>query len=42
MQFLVRHALRLFGAPISDDADVLSAHEEIRAPSRCITRKAAW
>ncbi|MGH6832651.1 MAG: HlyC/CorC family transporter, partial [Methyloceanibacter sp.] len=30
MQFLVRHALRLFGAPISDDADVLSAHEEIR------------
>jgi len=30
MQFLVRHTLRLFGAPISDDADVLSAHEEIR------------
>ncbi len=30
MQFLVRHTLRLFGAPISDDADVLSAHDEIR------------
>jgi len=30
MQFLVRHTLRLFGAPISDDAEVLSAHEEIR------------
>jgi Mg2+/Co2+ transporter CorB len=30
MQFLVRHTLRLFGASISDDADVLSAHEEIR------------
>jgi Mg2+/Co2+ transporter CorB len=30
IQFLVRHALRLFGAPISDDVDVLSAHEEIR------------
>ncbi|MEX1059441.1 MAG: HlyC/CorC family transporter [Methyloceanibacter sp.] len=30
IQFLVRHTLRLFGAPISDDADVLSAHEEIR------------
>jgi Mg2+/Co2+ transporter CorB len=30
MQFLVRHTLRLFGANISDDADVLSAHEEIR------------
>jgi Mg2+/Co2+ transporter CorB len=30
MQFLVRHTLRLFGAFISDDADVLAAHEEIR------------
>ncbi len=30
MQFLVRHTLRLFGVSISDDADVLSAHEEIR------------
>jgi Mg2+/Co2+ transporter CorB len=30
MQFLVRHTLRLFGANISDDVDVLSAHEEIR------------
>jgi Mg2+/Co2+ transporter CorB len=30
IQFLVRHTLRLFGAPISDDAEVLSAHEEIR------------
>ena len=30
LQFLVRHTLRLFGASISDDADVLSAHEEIR------------
>jgi Mg2+/Co2+ transporter CorB len=27
MQFLVRHTLRLFGASISDDAEVLSAHE---------------
>ena len=30
LQFLVRHTLRLFGASIDDDADVLSAHEEIR------------
>lgn len=30
MQFLVRHTLRLFGAFISDDAEVLSAHEELR------------
>jgi Mg2+/Co2+ transporter CorB len=30
MQFLVRHTLRLFGVSISDDVDVLSAHEEIR------------
>lgn len=30
MQFLVRHTLRLFGALISDDAEVLSAHEELR------------
>ncbi len=30
MQFLVRHTLRLFGVSISDDAEVLSAHEEIR------------
>jgi Mg2+/Co2+ transporter CorB len=30
MQFLVRHTLRVFGLSISDDADVLSAHEEIR------------
>jgi Mg2+/Co2+ transporter CorB len=30
MQWIVRHTLRLFGAPISDDAEVLSAHEEIR------------
>ena len=30
MQFLVRHTLRLFGANISDDVDVLSAHEELR------------
>jgi Mg2+/Co2+ transporter CorB len=30
MQFLVRHTLRLFGAHISDDADVLSAHDELR------------
>ncbi len=30
MQFLVRHTLRLFGISISDDAEVLSAHEEIR------------
>jgi Mg2+/Co2+ transporter CorB len=30
MQFLVRHTLRLFGAFVSDDAEVLSAHEELR------------
>lgn len=30
MQLLVRHMLRLFGASVSDDADVLSAHEELR------------
>ena len=30
MQFLVRHTLRLFGVSISDDAEVLLAHEEIR------------
>ena len=43
MQWIVRHTLRLFGAPISDDAEVLSAHEEISAaPSSCTTRKAAW
>ena len=30
MQFLVRHTLRLFGAVVSDDAEVLSAHEELR------------
>jgi len=30
LQFLVRHTLRLFGSSITDDADVLSAHEELR------------
>jgi Mg2+/Co2+ transporter CorB len=30
MQFLVRHTLRLFGANVSDDVEVLSAHEELR------------
>ncbi|HEX2449042.1 MAG TPA: HlyC/CorC family transporter [Methyloceanibacter sp.] len=30
MQWIVRHTLRLFGVSISDEADVLSAHEEIR------------
>ena len=30
MQWIVRHTLRLFGVSISDDAEVLSAHEEIR------------
>jgi Mg2+/Co2+ transporter CorB len=30
IQWIVRHTLRLFGANISDDAEVLSAHEEIR------------
>ena len=30
MQWIVRHILRLFGVSISDDAEVLSAHEEIR------------
>jgi len=30
MQLLVRQTLRLFGTSVSDDTDVLSAHEEIR------------
>ncbi|HZJ11922.1 MAG TPA: HlyC/CorC family transporter [Methyloceanibacter sp.] len=30
MQWIVRHTLRLFGASISDDAEVLAAHEELR------------
>jgi Mg2+/Co2+ transporter CorB len=30
MQLLVRQTLRLFGISVSDDTDVLSAHEEIR------------
>jgi magnesium and cobalt exporter, CNNM family len=30
MQFLVRHTLRLLGASVSDDVEVLSAHEELR------------
>jgi len=30
MQFLVRHTLRLFGAFVSADAQVLSAHDELR------------
>jgi Mg2+/Co2+ transporter CorB len=30
MQWIVRHALRLFGISISDEAEVLTAHEEIR------------
>jgi Mg2+/Co2+ transporter CorB len=30
MQWIVRHTLRLFGISIADDAEVLSAHEEIR------------
>ena len=30
LQFLVRHTLRLFGSSITDDAEVLSAHEELR------------
>lgn len=30
LQFLVRHTLRLFGVSIDDDADVLSAHDELR------------
>jgi Mg2+/Co2+ transporter CorB len=30
MQWIVRHTLRLFGVSIADDAEVLSAHEEIR------------
>ncbi len=30
MQWIVRHTLRLFGVSISDDVEVLSAHEEIR------------
>jgi Mg2+/Co2+ transporter CorB len=30
MQFLVRHTLRLFGASVGEDVEVLSAHEELR------------
>jgi Mg2+/Co2+ transporter CorB len=30
IQWIVRHTLRLFGASIADDAEVLSAHEELR------------
>jgi len=30
MQWIVRHTLRLFGANVGDDIEVLSAHEEIR------------
>ena len=30
MQWIVRHTLRLFGANVSDEIEVLSAHEEIR------------
>ena len=30
MQWIVRHTLRLFGARISDDAEVLSVHDELR------------
>jgi magnesium and cobalt exporter, CNNM family len=30
MQFLVRHTLRLFGANVGDDVEVLGAHEELR------------
>jgi Mg2+/Co2+ transporter CorB len=30
MQWIVRHTLRLFGISISDDVEVLSAHEELR------------
>jgi Mg2+/Co2+ transporter CorB len=30
IQWIVRHTLRLFGVSISDDVEVLSAHEEIR------------
>lgn len=30
MQWVVRHTLRLFGARIADDAEVLSVHDELR------------
>jgi Mg2+/Co2+ transporter CorB len=30
MQWVVRHILRLFGASIADDAEVLSSHDELR------------
>jgi Mg2+/Co2+ transporter CorB len=30
MQWIVRHTLRLFGAPIADDVEVLSPHDELR------------
>jgi Mg2+/Co2+ transporter CorB len=39
IQFLVRHTLRLFGASISDEAEVLSAHEELRGTIELIHKE---
>jgi Mg2+/Co2+ transporter CorB len=39
MQFLVRHTLRLFGVSISDEAEVLSAHEELRGTIELIHKE---
>ena len=39
IQFLVRHTLRLFGASISDEDEVLSAHEELRGTIELIHKE---
>ena len=39
MQFLVRHTLRLFGVSISDEVEVLSAHEELRGTIELIHKE---
>jgi len=39
IQFLVRHTLRLLGASISDEAEVLSAHEELRGTIELIHKE---
>ncbi len=39
MQWIVRHTLRLFGASISDEVEVLSAHEELRGTIELIHKE---
>ncbi|HZP09097.1 HlyC/CorC family transporter [Methyloceanibacter sp.] len=39
MQWIVRHTLRLLGTSISDEADVLSAHEELRGTIELIHKE---